>query len=110
MDFAFAAGTLLLAGPSGSQTVSRTGELYKWNSREFGSCKLQIYQKTKSPPPEQNEQCVINDIPASNLFLVKGQAAIIFYFDWIAVALPTIWTAPVPKVLHAPATEMLHGN
>lgn len=31
--------------------------------------------------PEDNEQYVMNDIPASNLSLVKGQPAIILYFD-----------------------------
>lgn len=27
------------------------------------------------------DQCVINDIPAISLFMVKGQAVIILYFD-----------------------------
>ena len=43
--------------------------------------KWEIYLTQKNAPPEENEQCAINDIPDSNLFSVKGQAAIILYFD-----------------------------
>lgn len=57
---------------------------------------------------KKNKQCAFNDIPDSNLFLVKGQAAITLYSDWTAVTLPTLLNRHRPT--RAPSNELLHDN